>query len=98
MLYIGFDGTGYQTGLASSEDLFTGGAKLSSARVILLPYTKFNLAISSILRDKNLHGTGEAIKIGGEYFAAWNAYPSSGMKRVPQSLASRAHTTSCTGR
>ena len=41
-------------------------------------YTKYNLAISSILRDKRLHGTGDAIKIDGQYLAAWNAYPSSG--------------------
>ncbi len=49
MLYIGYDGTGYQT-----------------------------LAISSILRDKNLHGRGEALKVNGQYLAAWNAYPSAG--------------------
>src|ERR1019366_9403069 len=41
-------------------------------------FTKYNLAISSILRDKNLHGTGEAIKVNGQYLAAWNAYPSAG--------------------
>lgn len=79
MLYIGFDGTGYQTGLASSEDL------LHWTRVALVgprnpasKYTKYNLAISSILRDKNLHGRGEALKVDGEYLAAWNAYPSAG--------------------
>ena len=79
MLYIGFDGTGYQTGLASSDDL------LHWTRVALVgprdpasKYTKYNLAISSILRDKNLHGRGEALKVGGEYLAAWNAYPSAG--------------------
>ena len=79
MMYIGFDGTGYQTGLASSDDL------LHWTRVALVgprdpasKYTKYNLAISSILRDKNLHGRGEALKVGGEYLAAWNAYPSAG--------------------
>jgi hypothetical protein len=41
-------------------------------------YTKYNLAISCILRDKNLHGTGDAIKLDGEYLAAWNAYPGAG--------------------
>jgi predicted GH43/DUF377 family glycosyl hydrolase len=79
MLYIGFDGTGYQTGLASSDDL------LRWTRVALVGprdpesrYTKYNLAISSILRDKKLHGRGEALKVDGEYLAAWNAYPSAG--------------------
>lgn len=79
MLYIGFDGTGYQTGLATSDDL------LHWKRVALVGprdtnslYTKYNLAISSILRDKNLRGTGEAIKVDGKYLAAWHAYPAAG--------------------
>jgi predicted GH43/DUF377 family glycosyl hydrolase len=79
MLYIGFDGTGYQTGLAASDDLLHWEREaLVGPRDPGSSYTKYNLAISSILRDKNLHGTGEAIKIDGEYLAAWNAYPSAG--------------------
>jgi predicted GH43/DUF377 family glycosyl hydrolase len=79
MLYIGFDGVGYQTGLATSTDLVTWtrvalvGPRDSSSK-----YTKFNLAISSILRDKHLHGSGEAVRVNGQYLAAWNAYPSAG--------------------
>jgi predicted GH43/DUF377 family glycosyl hydrolase len=79
MLYIGFDGTGYQTGLASCDDLVTWKRiAVVGPRSPDLRYTKFNLAISSILRDKNLHGPGEALKINGKYLAAWNAYPSAG--------------------
>jgi predicted GH43/DUF377 family glycosyl hydrolase len=79
MLYIGFDGTGYQTGLASSGDLLTWQrVALVGPRSPGSRYTKYNLAISSILRDKNLHGTGEAIKVGNKYLAAWNAYPAAG--------------------
>jgi predicted GH43/DUF377 family glycosyl hydrolase len=79
MLYIGFDGTGYQTGLATSSDLihWTRTA-LVGPRDPNSAYTKYNLAISSILRDKNLHGSGEALKVDGQYLAAWNAYPGSG--------------------
>lgn len=79
MLYIGFDGTGYQTGLASSPDLlhWTRTA-LVGPRNPASQYTKYNLAISSILRDKDLHGSGEAIKVDGQFLAAWNAYPSAG--------------------
>jgi len=79
MLYIGYDGTGYQTGLASSTDLIHWtrtalvGPRDPSSR-----FTKYNLALSSVLRDKNLHGTGEAIKVNGRYLGAWNAYPSAG--------------------
>jgi hypothetical protein len=79
MLYIGYDGTGYQTGLAGSGDLLHWKREaLVGPRDPASAYTKYNLAISSILRDKNLHGTGEALKVDGEYLAAWNAYPSAG--------------------
>jgi len=79
MLYIGFDGTGYQTGLATSPDLLHWTRKaLVGPRDPASTYTKYNLAISSILRDKQLHGTGETIKLNGRYIAAWNAYPSAG--------------------
>jgi predicted GH43/DUF377 family glycosyl hydrolase len=79
MLYIGFDGTGYQTGLAASIDLihWTRTA-LVGPRDPNSQYTRYNLAISSILRDKNLHGSGEALKVDGQYLAAWNAYPGAG--------------------
>ena len=79
MLYIGFDGTGYQTGLAASSDLihWTRTA-LVGPRNPNSQFTRYNLAISSILRDKNLHGSGEALKVDGQYLAAWNAYPGSG--------------------
>lgn len=79
MLYIGFDGTGYQTGLASSHDLVQWKrTALVGPRDPASRYNKYNLAISSILRDKNLYGTGEAIRVEGRYVAAWNAYPSPG--------------------
>ena len=78
MLYIGFDGTGYQTGLASSTDLVQWKREALVGPRNSSSYTKYNLAISSILRDKSLHGTGEAIKIDGQYLAAWNAYPGAG--------------------
>lgn len=79
MLYIGFDGTGYQTGLASSADLVHWKREaLVGPRDPNSQYTKFNLAMSCILRDKNLHGSGEALKVGGQHLAAWNAYPSAG--------------------
>lgn len=79
MLYIGWDGVGYQTGLATSKDL------LHWERVALVgprnpesKFTKYNLALSSILRNKQLRSDGEAIKINGRYLGAWNAYPNAG--------------------
>jgi len=41
-------------------------------------YTKYNLALSSILRDKQLRSRGDAIKVKGKYIGAWNAYPNAG--------------------
>lgn len=79
MLYIGYDGTGYQTGLASSHNLIDWKREaLVGPRDPNSKYTRYNLAISSILRDKRLDGPGDAIKLNGEYLAAWNAYPSAG--------------------
>lgn len=79
MLYIGFDGTGYQTGLASSDDLLHWKrVALVGPRDPASKYNKYNLALSSILRDKNLHGSGEALKVNGLYLGAWNAYPNAG--------------------
>lgn len=79
MLYIGYDGTGYQTGLAESTDLIHWArTALVGPRDPASAYTKYNLAMSCILRDKNLHGSGEAIKVDGQYLAAWNAYPGAG--------------------
>jgi predicted GH43/DUF377 family glycosyl hydrolase len=79
MLYIGFDGAGYQTGLANSQDLLHWKrVALVGPRDHASKYNRYNLALSSILRDKNLHGSGEAIKVNGLYLGAWNAYPNAG--------------------
>lgn len=79
MLYIGWDGIGYQTGLATSKDLVNWTrTALVAPRDPTSKYTKYNLALSSILRDKQLHSRGEAIKVNGKYLGAWNAYPSAG--------------------
>lgn len=79
MLYIGFDGTGYQTGLAESSDLIHWRrVALVGPRNPRSRWTKYNLAISSILRDKSLHGSGTALKHNTRYLAAWNAYPGAG--------------------
>jgi predicted GH43/DUF377 family glycosyl hydrolase len=79
MLYIGWDGIGYQTGLSTSTDLLHWRrVALVAPRDPASKFTKYNLALSSILRDKNLRSQGEAIKIGGRYLGAWNAYPGAG--------------------
>ncbi len=79
MLYVGFDGTGYQTGLAESTDLLRWHrVALVGPRNPQSQWTRYNLAISSILRDKSLQGSGVAVKHNDRYLAAWNAYPNAG--------------------
>src|SRR5258708_35318613 len=68
MLYIGWDGIGYQTGGATSSDLihWTRTA-LVAPRHPASQDTQYNLAISSILPDKNLPSRGESRQANAKY-------------------------------
>jgi len=79
MLYIGFDGTGYQTGLARSPDLLRW-ARLGcvARRDPNSRYTRYNVALSSIVRENGLRSQGALKKVHGRYLGAWNAYPNAG--------------------
>ena len=60
MTYLGLDGTGYQTGLASSEDLVNWtrlGCILQ--RDPSNPVTKYNIALNWILRDSRIRSDGD---------------------------------------
>lgn len=79
MLYIGFDGTGYQTGLATSTDLMNWQRVACVARRDpASKYTKFNVALSCIVRENGLTLPGKLKKVRGRYLGAWNAYPNAG--------------------
>ncbi len=79
MLYIGFDGTGYQTGLAKSTDLVNWERVACVARRDPnSKYTRYNVALSCIVRENELTSRGRLKKIRGRYLGAWNAYPKSG--------------------
>lgn len=79
MIYIGFDGTGYQTGLAKSEDLVNWERVACVARRDPnSKYTRFNIALSCIVREDQLTSPGNLKKVRGRYLGAWNAYPSAG--------------------
>lgn len=79
MTYVGFDGTGYQTGLARSEDLIHWERKgIMLARDPNDPIIKFNIASASILRENDLYSAGKLLKVDGKYVCAWHAYPNSG--------------------
>lgn len=84
MTYVGFDGIGYQTGLASSTDL-----KNWRREGCILPrgpagsVTEFNAALTWIVRDNDLFGSGALKKFDGEYLGTYHAYPSAGYESGP---------------
>ena len=79
MAYIGFDGIGYQTGLAVSDDLL----HWEDLGVILkrgshMPWDNVGMAATSMLMDKDLYGGNKLIKWQGKYWLMYHAYPGEG--------------------
>lgn len=77
--YIGFNGKGYQTALAVSEDLLHWEKKgvvlpAGSGR----PWDTNGRAISCLLCDIDLYGNRELIKKDGKYWMFYHAYPGEG--------------------
>lgn len=84
MTYLGFDGTGYQTGLASSRDLVNWqrlGCILK--RDPSSPITRYNIALNWILRDSRLRSEGALKKVKGRYLGVYHAYPNAGYEQGP---------------
>lgn len=84
MSYVGWDGIGYQTGLASSEDMVSW-TKLG---VILRrdpksEVTRYNVAMTWILRDNDVRSPGQLKKINGRFLGAYHAYPNPGYEAGP---------------
>src|SRR5258708_32965527 len=68
MLYIGWDGIGYQTGLATSPDLLQWTrTALVGPRDGAPTHANYNLALRSILRDKQPPPQRDAIRADGKY-------------------------------
>lgn len=84
MTYVGWDGTGYQTGLASSSDLVEWrklGAILR--RDPSSPVTRYNVAMNWIFRDGALRSPGKVRKVRGRFLGVYHAYPNAGYERGP---------------
>lgn len=84
MTFVAWDGTGYQTGLAFSDDLLHWekyGVILGRGPAGSV--TQYNAAMTSILRDNDLHGSGELKKVNGRYVGTWHAYPNAGYESGP---------------
>lgn len=84
MLYLGFDGIGYQTGLASSANL-TDWKRLGCIlkRDPSNPVTRYNIAMNWILRENELRSPGRLRKVGGRYLGVFHAYPKPGYESGP---------------
>jgi len=84
MTYVGFDGIGYQTGLAVSDDLIAWQrVGLILGRDASDPITRYNLALMCILRDDALESTARLQKVEGRYLGVWHAYPNPGYEAGP---------------
>jgi hypothetical protein len=84
MTYIGWDGTGYQTGLASSTDLLQWkriGCILK--RDPASPVARYNIAMNWIVRENGLRSPGELMQIDGRYLGVYHAYPNAGYEEGP---------------
>src|SRR5262249_6795197 len=84
MAYIGYDGTGYQTGLASSRDL------VNWRRIACIlkrdpnsPVTRYNVAMNWVVRENPLRSPGKLKKIRGRFLGAYHAYPNAGYESGP---------------
>ena len=84
MTFVGFDGIGYQTGLAESRDLVHWKRLgLILARDPNDPITRYNIAMLSILRDDAMDSAATLKRIDGRFLGAWHAYPGSGYEAGP---------------
>ncbi len=82
MLLNCFDGIGYRTVLASSDDLLSWRRDgLLADRGPAGSETEFNAAIPAVLRDPELTGDGEATPVDGMLIGAWHGYPDRGQER-----------------
>lgn len=82
MVHNAFDGIGYRSGLASSDDLITWDREgLITDRDPTDLRFAFNAHITSVLRDPDLFGSSEALRVDGDLIATWQAYPEPGQEQ-----------------
>ena len=82
MTYVGWDGTGYQTGLASSTNLVDWTKEgCILRRDPESPVTRYNIAMNWIVRENALRSPGELTKVRGRYLGVYHAYPNAGYEQ-----------------
>jgi len=88
MLYIGFDGTGYQTALATSDDLIHWKHKgVVLKRDDNRGWDKVGAAGTWIIKStNNIYDLPTLKKIGNKYWMAYHSYPLSGYETGPAEI------------
>ena len=87
MTFIGFDGIGYRTGLAVSDDLIHWEKKgLIVDRGPKGSPTEFNVALSSIVRENDLFGSGALKRFNGRFLGTYHCYPKPGYEVGPAAI------------
>jgi predicted GH43/DUF377 family glycosyl hydrolase len=84
MVYVGFDGTGYQTGLASSVNLIDWQRQgCILRRDPQSDVTRYDIAMNWIVRENDIRSPGALKKIRGRYLGAYHAHPNAGYEAGP---------------
>ncbi len=87
MLYLGFDGIGYRTGLAVSDDLVHWEKRgMVLDRGPAGSPTEFNAQLTSLLRDPALCGPGEPVRVDGRFIGTYHVYPEAGYEAGPGAI------------
>jgi predicted GH43/DUF377 family glycosyl hydrolase len=81
MTYVGYDGLGYQTGLASSSDLIQWQREgMIFGRGPVGSPTEYNAALNCVMRDNELVGPGTLKRVNGRFIGVYHAYPRPGLE------------------
>jgi len=84
MLHLGFDGKGYQTGLAAGSDLLHWRHKaVLLARERSQGWDRIGAAGTWIIRQNDLYGRPVLKKIDGKYWMVYHSYPGEGYEVGP---------------
>ncbi len=84
MTYVGFDGQGYQTGLASTTNLLDWKKEgVIIRRDPESPIARYNVAMTWILRENGVFSPGNLKKVDGKYLGVYHAYPKPGYEEGP---------------
>ena len=84
MTFVAFDGTGYQTGLASSANLLDWKPEgLILGRDPKSELFRYNVALNWIVRENDIRAKGELKKFNGRFLGVYHAYPNAGYEQGP---------------